>query len=746
MKTGTPSSQSIVCKTSGLELRMSGDSSINAIAGGEKGVALLDLPGGFEVAEYRGAEKGAQVLEPVSLSTNGGPTFSYDEEKLTLSVDIEEAEGYLKFHGKLKDTSGEDRALIVSFTLPVNAWGWTWWDDLDRTRVITHGVQYANYSFLGERRDIPISQIPFSTISHHPGGSALALAVPLHHPRIFRFNYSTDKGYRVEFDLGLSPATEKFPGEADFTFILYPCDPVWGLRSAAEKYYSFFPELYTKRVPREGVGSSEICREFMPPAADLEKYGIAFVWTGNHPIEQDPEFMRYLRENGVLSLKHREPWARWHLVYPFKDHPWYDQFPGRRRDLSTIPVQPSVEEELEMLREEAKAPEEVRDGNDQIPGPVCEVAQATLNCLVYDEHDRPRITLWHLWSAGGWHSQIPLNVDPDIPELNRATMARRYQFQNMEYWGDPDANVANMISWDSMTDWTGFHLEDFRRENFKYADEPLSFHYGTGRPMILCGFHDFEMAQQWCREVRAKGGYIKSNTEPQAMLFAGQFLDLAGWERSPDQKDETDMLLVRCLMDQKPWFFYRRGTEDGLRKMLTYGVYPSSAPLLPSGESTPSEQAEQWEMQRLYLKYARLSIRIAAAGWQPVTHARAVPSRPEDDYRHGTRMKLVEIGGRTYFQSEDDTYEAPNGEFSTERFGDGSKDLYFTLRSHCRYDGAIMLIDLRSLDVSRKALNPVELVEGRDLVWDVCDDMMRIIVPITSSETLVLSLMDQKER
>ena len=179
MKTGTPSGQRIVCKTSGLELRMSEDSSINAIADGRGGIALLDLPGGFEVAEYRGAEKGAQVLEPVPQSTNGGPTFSYDEKKLTLSLDMEEAEDYLKFHGKLKDTSGEDRALIVSFTLPVNAWGWTWWDDLDRTRVITHGVQYANYSFLGERRDIPISQIPFSAISHHPSGASLVLAVPL---------------------------------------------------------------------------------------------------------------------------------------------------------------------------------------------------------------------------------------------------------------------------------------------------------------------------------------------------------------------------------------------------------------------------------------------------------------------------------------------------------------------------------------------------------------------------------------
>ena len=740
MQTRTPTAQHVVYETAGLELCMASDGSINAVTCGGNDLPLLDLPGGFDIAEYGGAEKGARVLEPASRSTNGGLAFSYEEAKLALTVDIEQKEGYLEFHGKLKDTSERDRALIVSFTHPVNAWGWNWWDDPARARPVAHGIHYTNYSFLGERRDIPVSSMPFSAFSPHPSGSGLALAVPMHHPRLFRLSYGTERGYRVEFNLGLSPATDKFPGEADFTVILYSCDPVWGLRSAAEKYYSFFPELCTKRVPREGVGSAVISKEFLPSAEDLEKYGIAFVWTGNDPVEQDPAFMHYLRENGLLSLKHREPWARWHLVYPFEGHPWHDQFPGRRRDLSVTPAQPSVEEELALLREETRMPECVMDGNPQILGPVREVAQATLNCMVHDEHDRPRLTLWHFWSQGGWHSQIPLNVDPDIPEPNRATMARRYQFQNMDYWDDPEANVANMISWDSTGDWTGFHLEDFRRDNFKYLDEPLSFHYGTGRLMALCGFHNFEMAQQWCEEVRAKDRYLKANTGPQALLFLGQFLDLAGWERSPDDKDEGDMLLLRCLMYQKPCFFYRRGREDGLRKMLTYGLYPSSAPLFPPAEAPPSKQAEYEAQRQLYLKYARLSIRIAAAGWQPVTHARAIPSRPENDYRHGTRMKLLDLGGKTYYQSADDTYEAPNQDFGMERFGDGSNGLYFTLRSHSRYEEAIVFIDLASLGIAGKELAPIELVDGRHFVWEVCDRWLRLVAPIEHSETLVFGL------
>ena len=123
-------------------------------------------------------------------------------------------------------------------------------------------------------------------------------------------------------------------------------------------------------------------------------------------------------------------------MYPVEGHPWLDQFPERRRDLSKTPEQPPLEEELAMLAEETDAPADLLDGNDQIRGPVREVAQATLNCLAHDENGRPRIGLWHKWLAG-WHSQIYQNVDPDIPEPNRATMARKYQFPNMAYWDDP---------------------------------------------------------------------------------------------------------------------------------------------------------------------------------------------------------------------------------------------------------------------------------------------------------------------
>lgn len=123
---------------------------------------------------------------------------------------------------------------------------------------------------------------------------------------------------------------------------------------------------------------------------------------------------------------------------------------------------------------------------------------------------------------------------------------------------------------------------------------------------------------------------------------------------------------------------------------------------------------------------------------------RAVPSRPENDYIEGTTLERLDIGGGTFWKSADETYEAPGGLFNVERFGDGSDGLHFTLRSYSYlYDAAVVYIDLESLGAPGTGLTPVEMIEGRSLVWDERDGMMRVVVPVKYSETLVISLVEQ---
>ena len=257
--------------------------------------------------------------------------------------------------------------------------------------------------------------------------------------------------------------------------------------------------------------------------------------------------------------------------------------------------------------------------------------------------------------------------------------------------------------------------------------------------MTIMAFHDFEMAGEWCREARAKGRWIQANSEPLALLYLAQFIDAVGQEYRPDHIDESEMRLTRLAMGSKQCFYFLDASEPGLRKMLAWGIHPSSAP--DESDDAAAGKDELENRQRLYLKYARPAIRIANAGWRPLTHARAVASRPETDYEWGTKLERVEVDGKAFLKSVDDTYEAPGELFNVERFGDGSDVVYFTLRSYSTlYKGAIVYVDLDALGLAGKGLVPSELIEGRTLTWDERDGMMRIVAPVTYLETLVISL------
>ena len=289
----------------GLAVVLGDDASVRAVESQGRELPLLGVAGGFEVAEYEGAAKGARTLEPVVTRGAEGFVLSYEEGALTLGVRVEELAGHIALHGRLRKTTAEDRALIVSFALPVNAWGWNWWDDPSRVRRIGYGVEYANYGFLGEKRDIPVSQMPFATIASAAAGAGIAVAVPIDEPRICRFNYSTEKGLRVEFNLGLSSATEKFPDSADFTILSMPRTRYGDCGRRPQTYYGLFPEAYARRIPREGVSTWRITEEFMPPPEYIEKWGIAFRWMLASEVSLDARFMQYLRDNGIIALKHQ---------------------------------------------------------------------------------------------------------------------------------------------------------------------------------------------------------------------------------------------------------------------------------------------------------------------------------------------------------------------------------------------------------------------------------------------------------
>jgi hypothetical protein len=298
-------------------------------------------------------------------------------------------------------------------------------------------------------------------------------------------------------------------------------------------------------------------------------------------------------------------------------------------------------------------------------------------------------------------------------------LARKYQFTNMATWDDPNALHINGVSCDSLTNWTGFRWEDYRRENFKYASIPLTCCPRNGRVVQITGFHDWELVKTWGEEFRAKGRFLMANTDTQPYLFCGPYLDAMGLERSPDVVSEEEMALVRTLCYQKTAFYYRGVTEKGMHKCLFYGIFPTAGVAAP-------EQADA--ARPLYRKYAPLIQKIAAAGWQPLTHARIRKAEVERRKAEGAGDKL--------------THTTADSALKVERWGNKDRGLYFTLRNSGEGPAtAELAIDLTAVGLQGKPnLRAEELLERREVAERTEGDVLKVAVRIESGETLLLTL------
>lgn len=206
------------------------------------------VPAGGNTSAHK---DGAIVHEAELAGMSLGLTARYQatDEFMTVKLDV-------------RDTSGQDRGLLVRFALPIQAKGWRWWDDMETTRSIGTTGTYENsrrireFAALPEWRDQPAlnmgaHSVNFCNVISGPVG--LCYAVPLDQPRIFRIGYDADERlFYIVYDVALAKETNP-PSAADFTFYLYRCDPAWGMRSALDRYYRLFPHFFTKHVKREGM-------------------------------------------------------------------------------------------------------------------------------------------------------------------------------------------------------------------------------------------------------------------------------------------------------------------------------------------------------------------------------------------------------------------------------------------------------------------------------------------------------------
>ncbi len=354
----------------------------------------------------------SQTIQKVNLD---GSLVSNSDKSITQKVVFSDLDfifkytprdEYIEVQGDIQNLKNDERAMQVTFSLPVDALGWNWGDYVRAKRTINNTTHYENVYKIGDIRSQNI--YPFSSIDNSTQG--LSLAVPMDAPRIYRIGYDTNNGYTIQYDFGLSPETLKIgPGHASFKFIIYKNDePEWEFRGVAKKYYNIYPQNFEKRVKKEGLWI--ISSKDMISIPNLEDFGVAF--------NEDGGSLKFNYLNNIYSFAYTEPWGWW-------------------RSYGTNSIKPSFDQRMADLNSDL-----VNGANKMWHGtPLNTAAQAVYNSAPYNQYGKMHIDtanyFWNYWSE--WAQNFPTNPDPDIPSPNRFDLSsREHEYSNTTVGGSID--------------------------------------------------------------------------------------------------------------------------------------------------------------------------------------------------------------------------------------------------------------------------------------------------------------------
>ena len=598
----------------GLALGMAADGHVESASVAGRCLPLAG-PGGFSVREVLPPDGRMGDPEQVAgTMRRKGRALAFEGRALQAGLELSatfRGGKFLDVRGEVRDLTGADRAVMVTFTLPVKLSGWRWENTAFTSRTIRRGSNYPlvpdDVMWLDRRGEgflnedpapytIPINKLPFSAVCR--GKAGLALAYPLHEPRAFMIRAS-DEGYSITFPLGLSRETAKFPGRASFRFAIYAVDPEWGIRSAAERYYEFFPELFASPAKRHG----NFGFFFLDKLQDRpEDFGWAY-------MENDFQW-----KNGEMSGEQAAAAKRLGIDVVHWRNPWVFHTP---LDLAPGP-ETTPEECLKLLQDWAQSS---RGSHGQNCGtPLAEAARSALNSHLIDENGRFMRGVYEKAAKPYW--VFPMNMDPELPRPNRYTIATEWQYRFLDLWKRPGFRGPRGFAWDATDDFDSFRRLNFRREHFRTVSVPLTFDPRTGRLCQVKGFHDWEFASRFSRKVRAAGGFIMANTTiEQSMMFLGPHIDVFIRERALADNNEERLSVMRMLVGRKPVSFIghwqvrdEAGLKDAFHKAVLFGIAPGAA-----GPGRDGEAAERTVFKTRMPAFSKK----AAAGWQPVTHAGA---------------------------------------------------------------------------------------------------------------------------
>ncbi len=166
------------------------------------------------------------------------------EDNLTILVTYTAQTDRITVQGDVIDRRGEDRALEITWGIPLPHQGWIWLDDSEETRPITETRIYA--------RDVsaiydgwqPISLYPYAGIQQ--GDVGLGLGLPPNLPQLALLAYNGwNQRYQATFYLGISPLATRVGPHATFTLDVFCFDTTWGFRDVIRRHLITYARFYT---------------------------------------------------------------------------------------------------------------------------------------------------------------------------------------------------------------------------------------------------------------------------------------------------------------------------------------------------------------------------------------------------------------------------------------------------------------------------------------------------------------------
>ena len=584
-----------------------------------------------------------------------GAQFQAEWNGIQLEATIRGLPDHIAIEGVLRDTTGTDRCVQLTYRLPVAAAGWRWYTGLDRFQTIEPGRTYTNATEIGRDTNRYISPWPYSSIDGPKAG--LSMGVPMDHPSVYRMGYDEEGYYTIRLDFGLTPDTKKFPCQAKFALALGRHDPSRGMRAAAKKYFTLFPQFFKVRTrPGATFGNPLIAQ-----VRGLEDFGA--MYGDRHG--GDVRWIKLANDAGMYAMTYNEPWM------------WRSSF-GAMAQTALPPAKDIIERERR----------DIDVWNKNSPGywqvPQAYSVRAFLNSVFHDEFGQPVMNGTRAY--GGGRSRVVewlTNADPEIVgpygEPNRGMLSWIYEYGNDANGARRLGGTANGIRYDSLGEWVHLGAENFRREHFAFADIPLTFSYRVGRPCQLSYFCALEYMTFVRREMLKQDGITYANGAIDVPWFTWL---LDGISREGWLPETEGFQRIRMLMYQKTcgdWGGARIGRlseaeiEHRLNTCLTYTWWPGI-------DGAPQEIFDQ--KRPIYKKYIPVLRALAQAGWEPVTYATAKP-----------KGAIIERFG-----------------------GEDGRPLFFTVRNIEQSPQSISVtIDARALGLSANQLRLSDVLAGKEI-------------------------------